>query len=544
MNNLFLKSLYVFIITEILSLLTFLYFPNVPVVFFIIIILIAILSLYQLEYGLYIILAELFIGGKGYLFSLDIGNITISIRIALFVIIFGVWLYKKLRPFITHTPSTSPFERGRKIVFGQSIIWKYFYILFVLISYGIINGYFRNSLGNVFLDANAWIFFLLIFIFLDSIKKENIQNILALLFASVVWIGIKTAYILFLFSRDFSFIGDPIYKWIRNTGVGEITSMGEGMYRVFFQSHVYSLIAAIIILSLLFLGQKFDKTLHTRSRPTTVILSAARRIPLLIRGILPPQTQGQDDKSSNQTIWMGGGVAVLAFYFSALSIIISQSRSFWVGGVATFVCLFVYSIFFIRSSLPPRSSGGNVGGSVSNIKKILIFAVLFFIIIYSQLSVIKIITGNYGNLFAARLENSEEEAAGSSRMNQLQPLFDGIKKHPIFGSGFGTELTYKSNDPRVLTAYPDGMYTTYAFEWGYLDIWLKIGLVGLGIYLAILFFISKQLLLNNNIIQKSLFFGLLALMATNIFSPYLNHPLGIGYILLLSGLVYNGDMRK
>jgi len=472
MKNLFLKSLYTFIIVEILSLLSFFYFPNIPIFFFIIVIMAAIASLYKLEYGLYILLAELFIGGKGYLFSLNVYGFPISIRMGIFFIIFAIWMARKF--------PISNFQFPKKFLIPNS----QFLILFLFIVYGILNGLFRNAFGNVFFDANAWIFFLLIFVFLDTIKKENIQNILTILFASVVWIGIKTAYVIFLFSRNFSFIGDPFYKWIRDTGVGEITSMGAGMYRIFFQSHIYSLIAAAIILSLFFLGQRPDK------------------------------------KSSL--------IAIIAFYFSTLSILISQSRSFWVGGVGACIALICYALLIQKIQY----------------KKILIFTLLFIVIIYSQLSIIKIITGNFGNFFSARLANSEEEAAGSSRLNQIKPLFDGIKKHPIFGSGFGTKLAYKSNDPRVLKNNPDGMYTTYAFEWGYLDIWLKIGLVGLGIYLTILFFTSKQLLLNSNIIQKSLFFGLLALAVTNIFSPYLNHPLGIGYILLVSSLVYNEDMKK
>jgi len=88
------------------------------------------------------------------------------------------------------------------------------------------------------------------------------------------------------------------------------------------------------------------------------------------------------------------------------------------------------------------------------------------------------------------------------------------------------------------------MYTTYAFEWGYLDIWFKIGLLGLLSYLFWLGIIFKKGIsyyktsptIEIKTITLGLLFGLIALIITNIFTPYLNHPLGIGYLLLLSAV--------
>jgi len=158
-----------------------------------------------------------------------------------------------------------------------------------------------------------------------------------------------------------------------------------------------------------------------------------------------------------------------------------------------------------------------------------------------------VLTWNFsGNLIADRFGNLQAEAAGATRLNQLEPLTHGILEKPILGHGFGKTLTYISNDPRVLEKYPDGNYTTYAFEWGYLDIALKIGVVGLFIYLALigyLFFkgISNFQFLISKPLRIGLLVGLVALCVTNIFSPYLNHPLGIGYILLISVIIKNDD---
>ena len=176
---------------------------------------------------------------------------------------------------------------------------------------------------------------------------------------------------------------------------------------------------------------------------------------------------------------------------------------------------------------------------------------------------------------------TQGEAASNSRVNQLKPLLLAITKHPLIGSGFGTTVTYKSNDPRIVneTAGQSGLVTTYAFEWGYLDMILKFGLVGLVIYLIIIFKILGRLLKlktaswrtklkinsnnqiqNNNFLdpdfrrddkkeednnkenyglqitdyrlQMVFFLALIALLVVNIFSPYLNHPLGIGFLIL------------
>jgi hypothetical protein len=42
-------------------------------------------------------LAELFIGSKGYLFYFDFSGTSVSLRIALFLIVMAVWLYRMIK---------------------------------------------------------------------------------------------------------------------------------------------------------------------------------------------------------------------------------------------------------------------------------------------------------------------------------------------------------------------------------------------------------------------------------------------------------------
>ena len=109
------------------------------------------------------------------------------------------------------------------------------------------------------------------------------------------------------------------------------------------------------------------------------------------------------------------------------------------------------------------------------------------------------------------------------------------------GQGFGATVTYRTNDPRALASSPNGLYTTYTFEWGWFDIWLKLGLLGLLAYLGLIFKIIKDGLKINSYFSLSLVTGLLVLITVNIFSPYVNHPLGIGYIILTIAMM---DQKK
>jgi len=134
------------------------------------------------------------------------------------------------------------------------------------------------------------------------------------------------------------------------------------------------------------------------------------------------------------------------------------------------------------------------------------------------------------------------ESASDTRMAELAPLFFAIKAHPVLGYGFGKTLTFTSFDPRV-GGQP---YTSYAFEWGYLDMILKFGLLGLATYLYFIWAIIRQLFRE---LKKEPFYNLwalaslAALLAVHIFTPYLNHPLGIG-ILILAGVAAEIDMAK
>jgi len=145
-----------------------------------------------------------------------------------------------------------------------------------------------------------------------------------------------------------------------------------------------------------------------------------------------------------------------------------------------------------------------------------------------------------GNLSGAAFydtsADSGRELAISSRWQLLGPMMKEIAAAPVLGSGFGKEVSFVTDDPRIRAETGDGLYTTYRFEWGYQDIWLKMGLLGLFAFIVYGIVMTHALIRTWKVsaarwIIVGLYAGIIALFIANIFTPFLNHPIGIGYLL-------------
>jgi hypothetical protein len=210
-------------------------------------------------------------------------------------------------------------------------------------------------------------------------------------------------------------------------------------------------------------------------------------------------------KTKNKIIWI---VATLAWGV----IFLSMSRSFWLGLLACLLLGLVISWKQIVKKL------------LFIIPTALLGAVLIFIVVVFPVPK----AGSFSlDSFANRL--SSGEAAVASRWSLLPVLVKEIGQSPILGKGFGYSVTYQSSDPRVLANNPSGEYNTYAFEWGYLALWLKLGILGLISYLWLL---SQNIIIGFK--QKNfLFLSLVLIGLIQIFTPYLDHPLGIALVVLI-----------
>jgi hypothetical protein len=446
-------------------------------VFVILVLLIFCVTLINQKYGVYVAVAELIISSKGYLFYLLINDFKLSIRLGIFLVVLLAWLINTIRK-----------KNWRSL--SDFFAFKQYFLLALVILWGLVWALIQNNgLMRVFLDFNGWLYFAYLPVYLTTINsQEKIKEILQVILAAIFALSLKSLLAFYIFSHYLT-CGYVFYKWIRDTGVGEITLLSGNIFRIFFQSQIFIIFGFLLSVCQII----FNKTL--------------------------------------KSYWQWGIVATVTL----ASTLISLSRSNWLGLIVALIFLLVILILrfkfkvFDLLRLVPR----------------------FLIIIISSVALLGVILFfpfpkvQEINLSSLSSRFQTDDAAVSSRMSQLPALAKAISSHPVVGSGWGKTAVYITQDPRILNEDPSGVYETYAFEWGYFDLILKIGLVGLVIYLGVFFKLFQKIWIlmtvdreiDEKIFFLWLFLGLIAILVIHSFSPYLNHPLGIGYLMLTTVFV-------
>ncbi|MDD2680839.1 MAG: O-antigen ligase family protein [Patescibacteria group bacterium] len=474
----YLFALSLIILVELLSFLAYFY-PGIQLYLLALSLLaVFILSLYSLEAGLLLALIELVVGSKGHLFSAEIFAFPVSLRLMIWsALLLASLVYFYRQGFIN--------TWHKKIKVYE--FWPWLGALVIFIAFAVLRGLlFSPSWSLVLADVNAWLYLALIIPLLLAYNpgdRNQASRLKKYFLLAVLWLSFKTLFLLFVFSHNLVIMPD-LYLWVRRSGIGEITAMGGGWFRIFIQSQIYLPIALFLVL---FPAVKAK------------IGSRAQLFRL---------------------------VFLLAIFLAV--IVISMSRSFWLAlGVSGLIAAVVswrlaWSLYF------------------KALAYILVSALMAMLIIFVVIK-FPLPGNNYDVRFTAlseRLEVNTDEAALASRWSLLPNLWQAIKKDPILGQGFGASVSYYSQDPRVLANNPDGWYTTYAFEWAYLDTWLKIGILGTLAFVSWLIYLIIALWQYSRSQKSELYFALAAsllfLMIVNIFTPYLNHPLGLGFLLFSS----------
>lgn len=488
-NKIFRLSILFIVAAELLSFLGY-YIPVFNLVgFFAALIATLVLSLTDIKYGIWIALTELIIGSKGYLFHFDAGDSAVSIRIAVWMTAMSVWFFRIAFNFFKKTGARKKIKELEGLEFFKSAYAPYFIVLFIFILWGLANGLInRNDYGNIFFDFNGWLFFLYVLPVFSAVKsRKDIEELLNVAGAAAIWICVETFILLYAFSHKLFFI-DGLYHWIRDTGVGEITQIQGGFSRIFFQSHIYALIGFFAAFVL------FTREWNVRRNRKNLLI-----------------------------------------YFVAMAIfmaanLISLSRSNWIGVAAGIAVFWIFSFFTQEANRK----------NFLNINAFLILNFIAGIFLIAAIVRFPYPAGsdiNTSVLLANRVSQFTEEAGVDSRWALLPELTRSIFAYPVMGKGYGASVTYKSDDPRVLQNNQGGWYTTYAFEWGWLDIWLKLGLFGVLSYLAL----SLKLIYGNLIkktcwLNTALAVSLASIAVLSFFSPYMNHPLGIGFLIIFSAI--------
>ena len=460
-------------------------------------------SLNQLIYGVGAILAELIFGSlAGKTLAISLPGFSLPLRITLFAVVGAVWLIRILQGRV-RLPQ-------KNIVIGTIV-------MLAVVGWGMANGLFHGiAFKSVFSDANAYFALPLIWFFVSAVKDERDQEWLKkILKHGSIALSIVTIAALYFFSHKFlNIAGVFAYKWLRDSRIAEITALDNGTYRVFIQSQLYCLLAFIMV---------------------------------TLRGQPPYQTEKGAVPVFKRWAW---GI------LPASALIISSSRSFALGIGAAFVALIILSVIpakaGIQSSLGRTSAqygldlplgaharrrSGMTKDILPIIKKIAIFSVVGIIIFFIALK-LSFPSPRSQRSFEDMLLSkniSQRDAAVASRWALIKALNAKIMEAPLLGSGFGTTVTYMSSDPRIISS-TGGTYTTAAFEWNYHDILVKMGLLGLLAYGYLLYAIFLVIWRADERERRWLVPAFFALLMLNVVSPFLNHPLGIGYLALLLAL--------
>ncbi len=427
----------------------------------------------RLDLGLLVAFAELFANSHGHLIAYDIHGFSFSSRMAVFVAVMAAWVLAIV-------------TRRVRLSLRDSRLTP-FVPLFVAVAIGFVIGFLLHDPTTAFKDGNAYLYLGYLFPVLcvdwDVTKKRLLLQVLA---ASAAWVTILSLGLLYVFTHFPEWMLGAVYLFIRDTRTGELTKMAGNIFRVFLQAQFSVIAFAFFLMPFLFLRD--------------VPKRAYRTVTLLLVGI--------------------GSV-----------VIISLSRSFWLGII---VGAFAFVVLKFADGWPGTKVAGKAFGSVAVATigaGILLVGIVLFPLPY-RVGRVSDLTG----LVSSRTTDISDVAI-SSRWNLLPPLMAQIKEHVALGSGFGQEITFKTDDPRARAIHPDGTWTTYSLEWGWLELWLKMGLLG-PLAFAFLFVglvrgLWPTLRTSQSWVAVALISCLAMLYATHVTSPYLNHPLGLGLLLFV-----------
>ena len=373
-----------------------------------------------------------------------------------------------------------------------------FIFLAIAIVLGTISGFARNSMSAAFDDMNGYATFAYLLPVAMIVWTQEAKRVLLWTFAlGATWVATSSMVLLYAFTHLPVQGIWALYGFVRDARLAEVTILsgpawlvgtlinGPWYFRIFEPAQFTVITFTLVLFGALMFVAKEWKTRWMIAIPMTVMLAVD---------------------------------------------IAGQSRSFWLGLLAATVVLGVMLI-----------AGKTSVKEIIKIKAVGAVTVLVAVLSLWVLVVVPIpprpdLTNSP---YYKGDSDDTRELAVSSRWNLLGPMMTEIGKNPLWGSGFGTPVTFISDDPRIRAMNGTGEWTTYRFEWGYQDIWLKMGVPGLlafGWYLLTILRVAYRSFVDREEtrwLTMSLASGIIALFVAHIFSPYLNHPIGLGFMVFV-----------
>jgi len=478
-------------------------------IFLIATVLALVLALVRFETLVSLVFLELVISPKGYLFSWAVAGHVVSLRHMLFAMALLGWCLSV--------------ARTRRVPFFRSpLVWTTLAFGLVVIL-GVIVGWQHQPHGLVYADANGYVALLLIPLTYGVLSNwKRLSQLMRLMLQGVVAQGLMALVIAGIFSGVFYSAG-----LARATAVDEVqlarlhnlagipdnaelaqtvTAPAEQFQ---FRPNENQQSKPLLYRWLRDSGQA--EVTYLGGRVFRVFTASSWfAVPLLLFLIA-----GAAREQERKRLWVG------LVWISALALIIvgSYSRSFWLAGGAGLLVLIASSPWFAGRRI--------IAGTVA------------FVI---ALALLGLAVPPIRHVAMQRLSSTihpTNDVATLDRVNLLHAIEGRLIEHPWRGSGFGSHVTYPILVPGTsLVEY----IQVYLFEWTYLDLAVKLGLIGVAVILIFLGHLGltfasavKRLGLQDPLPSAALA-AWAAFVAVNITTPYINHPLGYGTLALFVGI--------
>jgi hypothetical protein len=136
-------------------------------------------------------------------------------------------------------------SRGEEISWFPKTISGPLRLLWLSVAISTLVGLNRFSSQSVVADANGYWFLLLAPIFFDALQASDWTKAAKLISGTQLAIAATTVAVLLCFGWLPESFAMQVYTWVRDVRLGEITHVAGSYFRIFFQSHLYSLLAAL-----------------------------------------------------------------------------------------------------------------------------------------------------------------------------------------------------------------------------------------------------------------------------------------------------------
>ncbi|MEK7680943.1 MAG: O-antigen ligase family protein [Patescibacteria group bacterium] len=391
-----------------------------------------------------------------------------------FLEVYGVSLRTLLLVFsITIFFSQSVKNKTYNLFLGNKIALYIFIAFYAIIGSSAIRGFFdSHNLKLIFADTVPYLFFLYYFPLKQLAASESFVKISSnLLFSAIIGNFIFTYFTLAGFSSGIFVLQDSYYHWFRDVASGKITDYGTGFFRIILNEQ--------LLLVPLFL--------------------------LMLHNIIARRQQNAADTAISKNNWIASPKLIMT---GTLLVILATNLT-----RIYFVALAIGIIFLFSKTNWKRWLAYSAGA--------FIFFILAFSLTHLAATKGKSFGWEYLGLRLQSIAAPQTEESSLSRMLLLPKILEKIKLHPLLGNGLGDTVT-------VYSPIFKQNITTPHFDWGYLEIFAEMGIVGLVVWIL---FVGYLILKTKQ--KRGLLASFLALLIINMTSPALFHVMGIAWVVYL-----------